>query len=121
MTRTLAAAALSALVAATPAFAADPVKDANENPVSASAVSTTLMASIAAEAAVTPLATPSVATTVTPDWSRGRRPAVLPALYVGSALLQAYDAYSTLKALGMGGREANPMMRGATANPAAFV
>ena len=49
------------------------------------------------------------------------RPAVLPALYVGSALLQGYDAYSTLSALRQGGIEANPLARGMTANPAAFI
>jgi hypothetical protein len=49
------------------------------------------------------------------------RPALLPALYVGSALLQGFDAYSTLSALRQGGVEANPLARGMTANPAAFI
>ncbi len=49
------------------------------------------------------------------------RPALLPALYAGSALLQGYDAYSTLAALKRGGVEANPLMAGLTKHPAAFV
>ena len=50
-----------------------------------------------------------------------RRPLVLPSLYAGSALLQGYDAYSTLTVLKHGGREANPLMKGVTNHPAAFI
>ena len=50
-----------------------------------------------------------------------RRPLTLPALYVGSALLQGYDAYSTLTVLKHGGVEANPMMKGVTKSPVAFI
>lgn len=53
--------------------------------------------------------------------STPRRPRGLPALYAGSALLQAYDAYSTLTVLKHGGVEANPVMRGVTTHPAAFI
>jgi len=53
----------------------------------------------------------------TPD----RRPLALPALYVSTALLQGYDAYSTLTALKLGGIEANPVMKGLTKSPAAFI
>ena len=49
------------------------------------------------------------------------RPGLLPALYTGSALLEGYDAYSTLTALNSGASEANPLMRGITKSPAAFV
>ena len=49
------------------------------------------------------------------------RPSLLPALYVGSAVLQGYDAYSTLTALKGGATEANPMMKAVTKSPAAFV
>ena len=49
------------------------------------------------------------------------RPAVLPALYVGYAALQAYDVYSTRQALGRGAREANPLMQGVVGNQGAFV
>jgi hypothetical protein len=50
-----------------------------------------------------------------------RRPALLPALYVGSAALQGYDAYSTLTVLKHGGVEANPLMKSMTKSPAAFI
>jgi hypothetical protein len=50
-----------------------------------------------------------------------RRPSALPSLYLGSALLQGFDAYSTLKVLGAGGSEANPVMRSVTRNPTAFI
>jgi len=53
--------------------------------------------------------------------STPRRPRGLPALYAGSALLQGYDAYSTLTVLKHGGVEANPVMRGVTTHPAAFI
>lgn len=46
----------------------------------------------------------------------GRRPVVLPALYATSALLQALDAHSTMKALSLGAHEANPLMKGAAGN-----
>jgi hypothetical protein len=50
-----------------------------------------------------------------------RRPMALPALYAGSALLQGYDAYSTLTVLKHGGVEANPMMKSLTKSPVAFI
>ena len=50
-----------------------------------------------------------------------RRPVLLPALYGASALLQGYDAYSTLTVLKRGGVEVNPMMKGITKSPAAFI
>jgi hypothetical protein len=49
----------------------------------------------------------------------GRR--VLTMLNVGVAGLQVYDVYSTSKVLKMGGVEANPLMKGVTRNPIAFV
>jgi hypothetical protein len=50
-----------------------------------------------------------------------RRPAILPALYVSVATLQALDAHSTMTALGRGGREANPLMRGVAGNRGAML
>jgi uncharacterized protein DUF5658 len=50
-----------------------------------------------------------------------RRPMLLPTLYAGSALLQGYDAYSTLSALKSGATEANPLMKGITKSPVAFI
>ena len=68
--------------------------------------------------------TPSVGNA---DWSlppveigAGRRPSVLPVLYVSLAALQGFDAYSTTAALARGAQEANPMMRGVAGNSAAF-
>jgi hypothetical protein len=61
------------------------------------------------------------------DWSlpvekveRSTRGALLPALYVSLASLNAFDAYSTAAALERGAVEANPMMRGVAGNPAAL-
>ena len=52
------------------------------------------------------------------DWSvrpvlfaPDKRPAVLPMLYVSFAALQLYDGYSTRKAIGYGGIEANASMQ----------
>lgn len=56
-----------------------------------------------------------------PTFHGARRPMVLPALYAGSAILQGYDAYSTLSVLKNGGVEANPMMKSVTQSPVAFV
>jgi hypothetical protein len=46
---------------------------------------------------------------------------VLPALYGMSAALQGFDAYSTLSVLKHGGMEANPVMKGITKSPIAFI
>ena len=61
------------------------------------------------------------------DWSlrpvkigAGRRPSVLPVLYVSFAALQGFDAYSTTAGLARGAHEANSMMRGMAGNSAAF-
>jgi hypothetical protein len=50
-----------------------------------------------------------------------QRPMVLPALYGMSAALQGFDAYSTLSVLKHGGMEANPVMKGITKSPIAFI
>ena len=62
---------------------------------------------------------PAIIAAATPVWKPASRPTILPALYAGSALLQAYDAYSTLKALNLGAVEANPVAKGVVGNPAA--
>jgi len=46
---------------------------------------------------------------------------VLPTLYAGYAVLQAYDIYSTRQALKRGAVEANPLMQGVVGNTGAFV
>jgi hypothetical protein len=67
-----------------------------------------------AEAAVSPL------TNFRPSFDM-RRPALLPAMYVATAALQALDAHSTLTALKGGAREANPMMAGVAHNKGALL
>jgi hypothetical protein len=57
-----------------------------------------------------------------PEWTGlAGRPSILTALYGGSAALQAFDAYSTLKALKGGAVEANPLMKGVVGNPGVFI
>lgn len=112
MRRTFAASILATLLIAAPALAAD--TDAKATALDVTAVAT---------AAVTPAPeTPAP----TPDFSsrieaRFRRPSALPALYMTSAALQGYDAYSTLTALKNGGVEANPLMKNVVSHPAVFV
>jgi Domain of unknown function (DUF5658) len=50
-----------------------------------------------------------------------RRPRALPPLYVSFAALQALDVHATMKAVGKGGIETNPAMKGLVREPAAFV
>ncbi len=111
MMRRLLIATLLGAALSTPAFAAD----ANDTQPAALVIAP---ATIAAAAANSTAATADLATRS--DWKYGR-PSMLPALYVTSAALQGYDAYSTLTALKNGGREANPLMKGITKSPAAFV
>jgi hypothetical protein len=56
-----------------------------------------------------------------PDFSRVRRPALLPALYAANVALQVLDAQSTLKAIGNGASEANPVMKGVVGNRGALL
>lgn len=49
------------------------------------------------------------------------RPRPLVAMYAGYVLLQGYDAYSTLKGLGQGPTEANPMMGAVASHPAVLL
>ena len=94
----------------TPAFAAD----ASDTQPAALVIAPTAIAA----AATSPAANLDLATRS--NWKYGR-PSILPALYVSSAALQGYDAYSTLTALKNGGREVNPLMQGIVKRPAAFV
>jgi Domain of unknown function (DUF5658) len=50
-----------------------------------------------------------------------RRPIVLPGLYAGFITLQALDVSYTLRSLPLLAREVNPLMKGVTKYPAAFV
>jgi hypothetical protein len=49
------------------------------------------------------------------------RPPALAALYASYAALQAYDVYSTTRALGRGAREANPLMESVVGNTPGFI
>ena len=49
------------------------------------------------------------------------RPASLLPMYVALTGLQAYDGYSTLRGVGRGGSEQNPLVGGLAKQPAAFL
>src|SRR5262249_40517086 len=84
---------------------------------------TTTTVTPAMAAAATTLARPDLTANlnVAPRIAVRRRPLALPSLYAGSVFLQSYDAYSTLSALRSGGTEANPLMKGITESPGAFI
>ena len=109
MRRFLAASMFGVMLTATPAFAAD-----DNGQVIAPAVT-------AAATALAQNATLASSIDFSPRLRTDRRPMVLPALYATTVGLQAYDAYSTLTVLKNGGVEANPVMKGITKNPTAFV
>ena len=112
MRRILTATLVGLLLTPTAIFAAD--DDA--------AITLAPAAAIAAASTIAQRADLSAGTDLDPRAvSTPRRPRGLPALYAGSALLQGYDAYSTLTVLKHGGVEANPVMRGVTTHPAAFI
>ena len=56
-----------------------------------------------------------------PPVDRPRGSAVLTSLYATTAIMQALDAHSTMKALDAGAVEANPLMTGVTKNRGAFM
>ena len=106
MRRTLAVSLVAVLMTAATALAADePAKTPAPSLVAAAATRGGELSAV----------------TFTPRETSVRRPAVLPALYASSAVLQGYDAYSTLTVLKHGGVEQNPLMRGVVKSPAAFV
>jgi hypothetical protein len=107
MRRFLAATLMGVLMTAAPAFADDQA---------VSAPSITTVSALAATAADA-----EAARFVRRYQRSSQRPMLLPALYGMSAALQGYDAYSTLSALKHGGVEANPVMKGITGNPVAFI
>jgi len=49
------------------------------------------------------------------------RPGALPALYVSFAVVQALDVYTTVAAIGAGGREANPVVASVGGHPAGLI
>jgi hypothetical protein len=79
-------------------------------------------AAVAAATAAAPAPAPAPGADFSTNvFARVKRPAALPTLYVASAALQGYDAYSTLSAIRAGAVEANPVMQGVVKSPAAFV
>lgn len=121
MARIVLASWLALFLFAVPSFAADPAAEVTTGQAStARAISATAFSAALATAPAAPLeAVPTVAQN---DWYKySRRPSILPVLYVGSALLQGFDAYSTLSATKGGAAEANPLMRSAATNPIVFV
>ena len=56
-----------------------------------------------------------------PPVDRPRGSAVLTSLYAATAIMQALDVHSTIKALDAGAVEANPLMSGVTKNRGAFM
>jgi hypothetical protein len=123
MARLVFATSLMIVSFAVPSFAADAAAGAtSEQTATATTVSMT-MASVATALPMTPVAaeTTSAPSIARINWSGIRRPAVLPALYAGSAILQGFDAYSTMSALKAGATEANPLMKGAVKNPLVLI
>ncbi len=106
--RTIIAVLFGAFLVASPALAADA-----EPTMPALVISDVVVADVAAQPPV-----PNFSTRIE---ARLRRPGLLPSLYVASAALQGYDAYSTLTVLKHGGVEANPLMKTVTKSPIAFV
>jgi hypothetical protein len=109
MRRTLVGSLVGLLLLSSSVFAADDETAATVTPAMAAAAAT--------------LARPDLTANlnVAPRIAVRRRPLALPSLYAGSVFLQSYDAYSTLSALSNGGTEANPLMKGITKSPVAFI
>src|SRR5215831_15454524 len=116
MRRTALASLLAVMTFAGSAHAAEENGSSGQVPMAPVAMST-----VATVAGLTQYFDVNAAAIATPRSSVLQRPSALTSLYVGSALLQGFDTYSTLKVLHAGGAEANPMMRGVTSNPAAFI
>jgi hypothetical protein len=109
MRRTLVGSLVGLVLMTTSAFAADDNTTTAVTPAMAAAATTLVRPDLTANL------------TVAPRIAAPRRPLVLPSLYAGSVFLQSYDAYSTLTALNRGGTEANPLMKGITKSPVAFI
>jgi hypothetical protein len=82
---------------------------------------TTVTPALVAAAATLVRSDPPANVNLAPRIAAPHRPLVLSPLYAGYASLQSYDTYSTLMALKNGGTEANPLMKGITKSPVAFI
>ena len=111
MSRTILATCLAVFLGTMPAFAAEKSGD-KVDAISADKVEAIADTAVEIPTLVTPRA----------EWKGidGRK-SILTALYGGSAVLQAFDAYSTMKALKGGAVEANPLMKGVVGNPGVFI
>ena len=67
------------------------------------------------------IGTAAGASVIKPAPAPPARPLALPALYATAVGLQAFDVYSTLSALHLGGVEQNPLMKSVVESPAALV
>ena len=108
------------------ALSAVPVSAQDHLASTALASSTTLLPNALSRSALFPITTTSNTAesafpAAAPDFSRVRRPALLPAMYAATIALQAMDAHSTMKAIGNGATEANPMMKGIVGNHGALL
>jgi hypothetical protein len=113
MGRTILATCLAVFLGTIPAFAGE--KNSADK---ADAISADKVEAVADTAVQTPVLTAAPG----PAWTGiAGRPSILTALYGGSAALQAFDAYSTLKALKGGAVEANPLMKSVVGNPGLFI
>jgi hypothetical protein len=83
--------------------------------VAAQAPADMLASATAAAPAVTVIPAPTLRVPTDP------RPTGLSAMYVSLASLEAYDSYSTLKAVNLGAVEGNPLMSGLVDHPAEFL
>jgi len=110
----IAAIVITVSLSALPVYAADEGGRATATSESAAPVGTTDAAAVPEQAVAAPL------TTMRAPEFRPSRPALLPSLYASYAALQAYDIYSTRRALAGGAHEANPAMTGIVGNPALF-
>ena len=112
MSRTILATCLAVFLGTIPAFAAEKNSADRVDGIAADRVEAIADAAVETPTLVAPK----------PEWTGlAGRPSILTALYGGSAALQAFDAYSTLKALKGGAVEANPLMKGVVGNPGVFI
>ena len=117
MVRSILAAALTTVVVAMPASAADAVLAPNSLSATAATESFARL-NPETQGVLSAVATPALKSAASVV---EKRPAPLVSMYAGLAALQAYDFYSTSTALKNGAREANPMMSGIVGNPGAFL
>src|SRR5262245_20226179 len=115
MSRLVLASWLTVLLFAVPSFAADAAADAAGSAATAGIellVPSSAAAVVAAAAQSVPLSItkPSFPASDRSEPFSTSRPSILTAMYVSSAALQAYDAYSTLRGISGGAVEANAFM-----------